>query len=92
MNRRTTFRYVVMPQALRRMAPLLFTHTTLMLKTTTLASAIAYPDLVYAAFRVSSETYRPIETFTVIGGMFLVTIFLMARLAGWMERRFGAPV
>ncbi len=91
MGRRTAFRYVVLPQAFRRMVPVLFTRTTLILKTTTLASAIAYPDLVYAAFRVSSETYRPIETFTVVGGMFLVTIFLLARVAGWLERRFGAP-
>ncbi len=91
MSRALAFRIIIMPQAFRRMVPLLFTRATLILKTTTLASAIAYPDLVYAAFRVSSETYRPIETFTVTGGLFLVTIFLMARMAGWLERRFGAP-
>ena len=91
MSQGTAFRYIVFPQAFRRMVPVLFTRTTLLLKTTTLASAIAYPDLVYAAFRVSSDTYRPIETFTVVGGFFFVAIFLMARAARWMERRFAAP-
>ncbi len=91
MNRLTALRYVIMPQAVRRIIPVLFTRTTLLLKTTTLASAIAYPDIVYTAFRVSSETYRPIETFTVVGAIFFLTIFTFARLSGWVERRLIMP-
>jgi len=91
MSRVATLRYIVLPQAVRRIIPVLFTRTTLLLKTTTLASAIAYPAVVYAAFRVSSDTYRPIETFTVVGGIFFLTIFTLARFSGWIERRLALP-
>jgi polar amino acid transport system permease protein len=87
MSKAMTLRYIILPQAARRMLPVFFTRATLMLKTTTLSSAIAYPDLVYAAFRVSSETYRPIETFTVIGLFFFIMIFTVSRAVAWLEQR-----
>jgi polar amino acid transport system permease protein len=91
MSRAIAFRYIILPQAARRMLPVVFTRTTLLLKTTTLASAIAYPDLVYSAFRISSDTYRPIETFTVVGLIFFVVIFTASRGIALLERRLATP-
>ena len=90
MGRALAFRHIILPQAVRRMLPVFFTRATLMLKTTTLASAIAYPDLVYAAFRISSDTYRPIETFTVVGLIFFTVIFAASRGIARLERRLAA--
>ena len=90
MTPRMTMQYIILPQAVRRMLPVFFTRTTLLLKTTTLASAIAYPDMVYAAFRLASETYRPIETFTVIGFIFFIVIFTAGRLVALLEHRLAA--
>ena len=84
MNNAMALRYIILPQAVRRMMPVLFIRATLLLKTTTLASAIAYSDLVYEGFRVSSDTYRPIETFTVVGFIFLRHYLLAVAL-----RRFA---
>lgn len=71
------------------MLPVFFTRTTLLLKTTTLASAIAYPDLVYTAFRIASDTYRPIETFTIVGLIFFAVIFAASRCIALLERRLA---
>lgn len=90
MSRAVAFRHIIAPQAARRMLPVFFTRATLILKTTTLASAIAYPDLVYAAFRVSSDTYRPIETFTIVGLIFFVVIFAASRGIALLERRLAS--
>ena len=89
MGRGMALRQIILPQAVRRVLPVFFTRVTLILKTTTLASAIAYPDLVYDAYRIASETYRPIETFTVVGLFFFVVIFAMSRCAALLERRLA---
>ncbi len=90
MSRAIAFRHIILPQAVRRTLPVFFTRATAMLKTTTLASAIAYPDLVYAAFRISSDTYRPIETFTIVGLIFFAVIFAASRAIALLERRLAA--
>jgi polar amino acid transport system permease protein len=89
MSNATALRYIILPQAVRRMLPVFFTRATLILKTTTLASAIAYSDIVYVAFRVSSDTYRPIETFTVTGLIFFAVIFTLSRCVALLERRLA---
>ncbi len=89
MGRGMALRQIILPQAARRVLPVFFTRVTLILKTTTLASAIAYPDLVYDAYRIASETYRPIETFTVVGLFFFAIIFTMSRCAALLERRLA---
>jgi polar amino acid transport system permease protein len=60
-------RYIVLPQAARRMIPLFFLLMVEVVKTTTLAGVVTYPEIVYDAFRVATEIYRPIETFTIVG-------------------------
>lgn len=89
MSDAVAMRHIILPQAVRRMLPVFFTRATLMLKTTTLASAIAYTDIVYVAFRISSDTYRPIETFTVTGLVFFILIFTLSRFAAFLERRLA---
>lgn len=89
MSNAVAMRYIILPQAVRRMLPVFFTRATLILKTTTLASAIAYSDIVYVAFRISSDTYRPIETFTVTGLIFFVVIFTLSRCVTLLERRIA---
>jgi polar amino acid transport system permease protein len=82
-------RYVILPQAIRRVVPVIFTRIVDLLKTTSLAAAISYDELVHHAQRLSSDTFRPIETFTVVALMFFVTIFTLSQLTRWLERHLA---
>ena len=82
-------RWIILPQAIRATVPVFLVRLVDLLKTTSLAAVIAYPDIVYAASRIASDTYRPIETYTVLGGIFFVVIFSLSRAARALERRLA---
>jgi len=89
MGSRTVFLSIILPQAVRNCLPVLLNRLIDLIKTTALAATIAYSEIVYAAFRISSATYRPIETFTVLGGIFFVAIFALSRLSALLESRLA---
>lgn len=91
MGATATLRYVILPQAIRRMVPVFFTRLTELFKTTSLAAAISYAEIVQMAQRTSSETFRPVETFTVVALFFFVVIFTASRFVRYAERRFAVP-
>lgn len=82
-------RYIILPQAARRMIPLFFLLMIEIAKTTTLAGVVTYPELVYEAYRVATEIYRPIETFTFVGLICFAFLFSAGRIALYLERRFA---
>ncbi len=82
-------RYIILPQAAVRMIPLFFLLVIEVVKTTTLAGVVTYPEIVYEAFRVATDIYRPIETFTIVGLICFVFLFTLGRVARWLERRFA---
>jgi polar amino acid transport system permease protein len=82
-------RWVVLPQAVRRMLPAFFSHIIDLVKTTSLAASISYADLLYEAARVSADTYRPIETFTVAAAVYFVVLFTASRLVERVELRLA---
>jgi polar amino acid transport system permease protein len=82
-------RYIILPQAARRMIPVFFLLVIEIAKTTTLAGVVTYPEIVYEAYRVATEIYRPIETFTIVGLICFVFLFIAGRIALYLERRFA---
>lgn len=82
-------RYIILPQAARRMIPVFFLLMIEIAKTTTLAGVVTYPEIVYEAYRVATEIYRPIETFTIVGLICFVFLFTAGRIALYLERRFA---
>lgn len=78
---------VVLPQATRRMVPPFVNQSVLQLKNTSLLSIVAVPDLMYTAQVFVSETFRPLEIYTVLGIMYLVILYPLQKLAKALERR-----
>ena len=74
-------------QALRRMTPPLLNQSIMQLKNTSLVSIVALPDLVYQAQAVVHETYRPLETYTLIALMYLAVLVPATSLIKRLERR-----
>ncbi|UVK35853.1 amino acid ABC transporter permease (plasmid) [Mesorhizobium sp. AR10] len=81
---------IILPQALRRMVPPLVGQTIMQLKNTTLLSVLTIPDLLYQAGYIASFTYRPMEVYTVIGGIFILILFPLSALSRRFERKEAA--
>lgn len=78
---------IVLPQATRRMIPPFVNQSVLQLKNTSLLSIVAVPDLMYTAQVFVSETFRPLEIYTVLGVMYVVILYPLQKLAKALERR-----
>lgn len=78
---------VVLPQALRRMTPPLLNQSIMQLKNTSLVSVLALPDLVYQGQLIVHETYRPLETYTLIALIYLVILLPTTTLVKRLETR-----
>ncbi|MFT6589786.1 MAG: polar amino acid transport system permease protein [Rhodoferax sp.] len=87
MTRFQIMRRIVLPQALRRMTPPLMNQSIMQLKNTSLVSILALPDLVYQGQAVVHETYRPLETYTLIALMYIVILLPITSLVKRLENR-----
>ena len=90
LNLTDTLRYVVLPQAIRNVLPPMGTTTIYLIKDTALASAIGTPELLRIGQLVAVETFRPVETLTIVAVLYFVVTYPVALLIGRMESRFKA--
>lgn len=81
-------RHVILPQAARRMVPPFVNQSVLQLKNTSLLYVVAVPDLMYTSYALTSKTYRPLETYTVVALIYFVVLFPTTMLAKRLETRF----
>ena len=89
MTNAQTMRRVVLPQALRRMLPALTNRGIEIFKMSTLASAVAYVDLLQQGKLLASLHFTPIETYTVIAAIFFLCLFPLVQATYWLERRLA---
>jgi polar amino acid transport system permease protein len=82
-------RKVILPQAVRRMVPPFMNQSVIQLKTTSLVSTIAVPDLLYNGSLIAAETYRPLEVYTIVAIVYFVLLFPATRAAQWLETGLG---
>lgn len=68
-------RYVILPQALRIIIPVVLSQSISLFKDTALVSTLGVADLMYQARVVATETYRPLEILTVAAMLYFVLAF-----------------
>lgn len=83
---------IVLPQALRNSVPVLLTNGIGTFQQSALVAIVGVQDLMYQGKSLATQTYRPIETFTIIALFYLAVSFPVSQLVGWMERRRGVAV
>jgi His/Glu/Gln/Arg/opine family amino acid ABC transporter permease subunit len=83
-----TLRFIILPQAVRNVLPPMGTTTIYLLKDTALASAIGTPELLRIGQLVAVETFRPLETLTVVAVLYFAVTYPVALFVEWLERRF----
>lgn len=82
-------RHVVLPQAVRRMVPPFMNQSIIQLKNTSLVSTIAIPDLLYQGTLITADTFRPLETYTVVAVIYFLLLFPATRLVQAYEQRLA---
>jgi len=83
-------RYVVLPQAIRRVLPPLGNQLVYMLKMSSLVSIIGMQELTRRANELVTAEYRPLEIYTVLVLEYLLLILIVSQGVRWMERRMTA--
>lgn len=89
MSRIKALRRVIFPQALRRMIAPFLERSFELLKSTALASSLAYGELLYQAMQVNSQTYRPLEVYTVIAVMYFTLLLIISQCSHIIENRLA---
>ncbi len=81
--------YVVLPQALRNAMPVLITNAIGIFQQSSLVALVGVEDLMYQGKLLSTQTYRPIETFTFLALFYLGVAVPFGRLAAYIEHRMA---
>ncbi|WP_054310475.1 amino acid ABC transporter permease [Mesorhizobium sp. 1M-11] len=89
LSRWQTLRLVVLPQAVRKMIPPFANQAMEIIKLTTIASLIAYSELVLNTKNVADQEFRPIEAYTTLAIFFSLILIPLAYLTLYLERRFS---
>jgi len=82
---------IIAPLMLRNVLPSLSSTVISLFKDTSLAAAIAVPELTFAARKINVESFRVIETWMVTSALYVATCFLIAALMRLVERRLALP-
>lgn len=85
-----TMRFVILPQAIRRILPALGNQFVTVLKMSSLVSVIGMQELTRRANELVVTEYRPLEIYTVLVLEYLALILLVSQGVRWMERRLSA--
>ncbi|MDL2403062.1 amino acid ABC transporter permease [Rhizobium mayense] len=79
--------YIVFPTAFRASIPVLLTNGIVIFQQSALVAIVAIADLMYEGKSLATETYRPIETFTVVALIYFAVSFPVTQIVGLLERR-----
>jgi polar amino acid transport system permease protein len=80
-------KHIIIPQAFRVVLPPVGNEFIMLIKDTSLVSAVAMADLTRRGREYMSAHFNPIQTWTMIALLYLVLTLLSARLIAWLESR-----
>lgn len=83
-----TMRYIILPQAFKRIIPPLGNEFIAMLKDSSLVSVIGFEELTRRGQLIIARTYASFEIWMAVAIIYLILTFTVARLTGLLERKF----
>jgi polar amino acid transport system permease protein len=84
-----TFRSIILPLGFRAVLPSLSNMTIQCLLASALVSVLGVNELTNQALRVASKTFRSLESFAVIGVLYISLTFLIAGMFKLLEKRMA---
>jgi polar amino acid transport system permease protein len=89
LTKRQTYRYVILPQVVRRILPPLAGQLASLIKDSSLLSIIAVKEFTLAAREVNSATFSTLESFIPLAVGYLILTLPISLLSKRLERRFA---
>ncbi|MEP1327296.1 amino acid ABC transporter permease [Pseudophaeobacter sp.] len=90
LNYLQTMRYVILPQAIRRILPPLANQFIYIVKMSAFASVIGMQELTRRANELVVTEYRPLEIYSLLILEYLVLVLVISAGVRWLERRLGS--
>jgi polar amino acid transport system permease protein len=87
MSRTRAMFEIVLPQAIRRVLPVLASTWVSLFKDTSLVSVISVGDLAFESMRVRSQTFRILEMLTAMAVIYWLLGYPQAKLVDWINKR-----
>jgi polar amino acid transport system permease protein len=82
--------FVLLPQALRQIAPNFVNTAVEIVKASSLLSAIGVGELLLTTQEIVGRTFMTMEFYALAGGLYLVVNLTIGAGGSWVERRFRA--
>jgi glutamate/aspartate transport system permease protein len=89
MNYAQTMGYIVLPQALRNMLPVLLTQTIILFQDTSLVYVLSITDFLGAASKVAQRDGRLVEMYLFAALVYFVISFVASRLVRRLQTRIA---
>ena len=83
-----TMRYIIVPQAARRVIPPLGNEFIALLKDSSLVSVIGFEELTRRGQLIIARTYASLEIWICVAIIYLMMTVSISRLVAWLERRY----
>ncbi|MDR3400749.1 MAG: ABC transporter permease subunit [Pandoraea sp.] len=83
--------YIVLPQAFRKMTPLLLTQTIVLFQDTSLVYVLSLTDFLGAAAKVATRAGRLVEVYLFASIVYFIICFSASRLVGHLQKRVATP-
>jgi polar amino acid transport system permease protein len=80
-------RYIILPQAIRRVLPALGNDFVAIVKDSSLASVLGVQDITQLAKLYAAGTFLFFQTYSILAFMYLIITISLTRVVRWLERR-----
>lgn len=92
LNEYQSFRFVVLPQALRNVLPALAAQSISVFKATPIVGVLAFADLTYQANLIAIATARPTEVFLVTAAVYALIVYPASVAVATIEKRLRVAI
>jgi glutamate/aspartate transport system permease protein len=86
-----TYRYVILPMALRIIMPPLTSESMNLLKNSSVAFAVSIAELTMFAMQAQEETSRGIEVYLAVTALYAISAFTVNRIFAFIEKKVRIP-
>jgi polar amino acid transport system permease protein len=90
MNYPLAMRYIILPQAFKRILPPLAGQFISLIKDSSLVGVIALVELTRAGREIGTSTFNYFEVFFTVAALYLILTFSLSMIVQFLERRFAA--
>jgi len=90
MNYPQAMRYIILPQAFKRILPPLAGQFISLIKDSSLVGVIALVELTRAGREIGTSTFNYFEVFFTVAALYLILTFSLSMMVQYLERRFAA--